>query len=88
MQLGLHVGLLTNRLDAIFVSVPCDWIPFSLPGLPPWASVGEDMPSPAGTRCPRLGWYSTLLKRRGRGNGRRICKGKNGKKRRGETLKC
>jgi len=26
-------------------------------GPPGWASVGEDVLSPAGTRCPRSGWY-------------------------------
>jgi hypothetical protein len=26
-------------------------------GLHGWASVGEAMPTPAGTRCPRVGWY-------------------------------
>ena len=29
--------------------------PLSLPGLPGWASVGEDVPSPIGTRCPQGG---------------------------------
>lgn len=26
-------------------------------GPPGWVSVGEDVPSFAGTRCPRVGWY-------------------------------
>ena len=26
-----------------------------------WASVGEYIPSPAGTRCLRLRWYPTVL---------------------------
>ena len=31
--------------------------PFHLAGLPGWASVGEEVLSPAGTRCPRVGQY-------------------------------
>lgn len=31
--------------------------------LPTWASVWEDVFSPTGTRCPRVGWYP-----RGRGS--------------------
>ena len=37
------------------LSVPCHWILFPLPGLPDWTSVQEDVTSPAGTRCPRVG---------------------------------
>lgn len=33
-------------------------IPFSLPGLPVGASVGENVQSPAGTRRPRVRWYA------------------------------
>jgi hypothetical protein len=36
-------------------SLPLDSLP--LPGLHGWASVGENGPSPAGSRCPRVGWY-------------------------------
>jgi len=39
-------------------SLPFDSLP--LPGLPGLASVGEDIPSPDGTRCPRVGWYPFL----------------------------
>ena len=56
--LGLHVGAVTSGIGAIFVSVPCHWIPFPLPGVSDWTSVGEDEPSLARTRCPRVGWYS------------------------------
>jgi hypothetical protein len=31
--------------------------PFPLPRLPDWASMGEEVLSPAGTRCPRVEWY-------------------------------
>jgi hypothetical protein len=75
MQLGLYVGPTTGRAGAILVSVPCHWILFPLPGLPGWASVGEDVPSPVETRCPRVGWYpkktTPSLKRRGGNNGGR-----------------
>ena len=32
----------------VLVSFPCHWILFPVPGLPGWASVEEDVPSPAG----------------------------------------
>lgn len=57
---------------------------FPLPGLSDWASVGEDVLSPAGTRCLREGWYPRgvflSLRRRDVGNGRGICKGKIGRR--------
>ena len=47
--------------------------PLLLPGLPDWASMEENLPSPAGTRCSRIRWYpwgsSLSLRKRGRGNG-------------------
>ena len=52
VQFGLHVGPLTIREQA--VSDSC--LPFALLpllGLPGWASVGEEVLSPDGTRCPR-----------------------------------
>lgn len=52
---------------------------FPLVGLPGWASVGKEMFSPVGTRCPRVGGtqgsYPLLL---GEGEGiieEEICKG-------------
>lgn len=56
---------------AFSVSVPCRWI-FPLPELP---SVGEDVPSPAGAGCPRVGWYPRKEKGRGNWEGG-MCKGK------------
>lgn len=38
-----------------FCCLPLDLLP--PPGLPGWASVGEEVLSPAGTGCPRVGWY-------------------------------
>lgn len=35
--------------------------PSFLLGLPGWTSVGEDVPSAAGTRCPRVGWHTRWL---------------------------
>ena len=44
-----------------------------LTGLSGWASVGEDMPSPAGMRCPRVACTQGVLyfseKGKGSGNG-------------------
>jgi hypothetical protein len=57
LQLGIHVVPLTSVVGSVSVSVPCQLIPFSLPILCGWVSVGEDVPSPAGTRCPRVRWY-------------------------------
>lgn len=58
--------------SCLSLSVPCHWILFPLPGLPGWTSVGEDVCSPAGTRCPRVvgtqGGGSLSLRRRGGGN--------------------
>ena len=41
--------------------------PFCLLGLPGQASVGEDVPSPARTRCPKVQWYPRWVLRKGRG---------------------
>jgi hypothetical protein len=69
VQLGLHVGPPIIELRAVSVSVPC------LLGLPGWASVGEDVSSPAGTICSGIGWYprelSISLRRRGEHSGGR-----------------
>lgn len=74
VQPGLHVGCLTNVNVAGLVSVPCHWIPFTLPGLPRWTSMGKEVPSPAGTRCPKVWWYprvgAPLLLERGGGQWR------------------
>lgn len=35
-------------------SLPLDLLLLALPG---WASAGEDVPSPAGTRCCKVEWY-------------------------------
>ena len=60
----------------------------SLTGLHCQASVGEDVPSPAGTRCPRVGWYqrgvSPSLRRREGNNRGEICKGRTGRRGRRE----
>lgn len=70
---------LTSGTGGVSDSVPCEWIPFPLPGQPVWPSVGEDVPRPAGTRCPKVGWYPKgvlLLSGEGKGAmGARICKG-------------
>lgn len=55
VRLSLHVGALTSEAGAVSVCVPCHWIPFPLPQLHDWASVGEHVPSPAGSSCPRVG---------------------------------
>jgi hypothetical protein len=47
-----YVGAGCSKLQlGLSRSVPCHWILFSLPGLPNWSLVGEDVP---GTRCPRV----------------------------------
>jgi hypothetical protein len=57
--------------------------PFPLPGQPGWALVGEDVPSPDGTRCFRVRWYpkgaSPSLRRGGVMVGG-ICKGRAGRR--------
>ena len=55
VRLSLHVGPLTSEAGAVSVCVPCHWILFPLPQLHDWASVGEHVPSPAGSSCPRVG---------------------------------
>ena len=57
MQLGLHVGSLTNGAGAVSISVPCHWVPFPSLELPVWTSVGEDVLLPAGLDAP--GWGGT-----------------------------
>ena len=57
VKLSLHVSLLISRVAVASVSIPYHRIPFPLPILPGWASVGEDVPSLRGTRCGRVGWY-------------------------------
>jgi hypothetical protein len=51
-------------------SLPLNSLP--LPGLLGWAPLGEDVPSPAGSRYSRVGWYprwgSPYLRRRERGS--------------------
>lgn len=51
-------------------SVPGTGSPF--PNLPGWASEGESVPSPAGPRCPKVGWFpkeAPFSKVKKRGNG-------------------
>ena len=84
VQLCLHGDPLTLRAGAVLVSTLSHWIPFRLPGLPGWASVGEHVLSLTGTICPRMGLIpkgsSPSLKRRKGGNGGGICKGGTGKR--------
>lgn len=74
-------GSLKSGSGNVVVCIHCHWISFLWHGLPLWASVGENIPSPASTRCPRVGCYpeggSPSLGRRGGVNGKRICKGEN-----------
>lgn len=73
---------LTSGTGVVLVSLPA--IGFSSPpGLPDWASVGENMPRPAGTRYPRVGWY-LLLREREKLMGEGICEAGLG----GEELGC
>ena len=58
MQLGLPVDPLTIGVGADSDSLCC--LPldlFHLTGLPGWASLGKEVLSPAGTRCPRVEQY-------------------------------
>ena len=60
--------------------------PLLLPRLPAWASVGEDVPNSAETRCSRVGWYprwglSLLWREREMTMGEGICKGGTGRRR-------
>jgi hypothetical protein len=50
----LSSGMMCVLRVAVSFSVPG---PFLLPGLPGWSSEGKNVPSPAGTRCPRVEWY-------------------------------
>jgi hypothetical protein len=50
MQLGLHVGPLTIGAGVSLTLLPVSG-PFPLTELPGWSTVGEDMLSPAVTRC-------------------------------------
>lgn len=64
-------------VGAVWVSVPCHCIHFTLPGFPGQTSVGEDVLSAVGTRCPKMGWYSkgasaSLKRREGRSGGERF----------------
>ena len=55
LKLGLQVGLLTIVVGAVPDSAAYLWIPFLY--LPDWASLRGKVLSPAGTRCPKVGWY-------------------------------
>ena len=67
MQLGVYMCPLIGVWGVDSDSVACHWI-LLLPGLPGWASVGEEMLSPAGTVCFTVGlyprWASPSLRRR------------------------
>lgn len=73
VQLGCRMGPLTIGAGAVscFCALLLDSLP--LPGLPGWTSVEEEVFSPAGTRCPRVVWYSKMvsssLRRKRGGNG-------------------
>lgn len=64
--------------------------PFPVIRLPGRTSVGKDVLSPAGIRCPRVEGYpreaSPSLRKWGGGNGRGVCKGMSGRK--GMRLEC
>ena len=57
IQLDHHVGPLTHGVEAVLVSVPCHWALFPVLVPPGRTSMAEDVPTPASTRCPRVGWY-------------------------------
>lgn len=63
------MGPLTSGAGALSVSTPCHWVSFPLPGLSGWTSVGKNILSSAGARCPRMGCYTkgapSSLRRRG-----------------------
>lgn len=46
-----------SLLEAVSISIACLWIVFPIPGLQGRTSMGEEVHSPARTRCPRLEWY-------------------------------
>jgi hypothetical protein len=69
MHLGLHAGLPSTGVGTVpntCLSVD----PVSPTGLPCLASMGEDVPSPAGTECARVGWYPGCGPPLQRGRGR------------------
>lgn len=73
----LHVGSLASGAGAVSDSVLCQWVPFSLPGLPDWASVGEGVAGPAGTWYTRVGGTPEGLPFSGEDIvGRRNCQGR------------
>jgi hypothetical protein len=53
----LHMDPLTNGMGAGFNPLACHWILFSLLCIPSCGSMETDMPSFAGSNCPRVGWY-------------------------------
>lgn len=54
MQHDLHVDPLTTGTGLSLTQFPTTRF-LLLPGLPGWVSAKEDVPSPAGTRCPEWG---------------------------------
>jgi hypothetical protein len=54
VQLGIHVGPPTIEVGAVSDSVVCHLFPCTN-WTACWASVGEDVPNPALTGCPRTG---------------------------------
>lgn len=69
-----RVGLLTIGARLSLTLLPAVGFRFPLPRLSAWASVGEGIPSPRGTRCPRVRWFP-----REGGSGGGICKNGTGK---------
>ena len=56
----LSMDPLRSRVWTLSDSATCPQITFPLPGLPGWASGGENVPSLAGSRNPGVGWYSRV----------------------------
>jgi hypothetical protein len=82
-SLDFNVDTLISGAKAILVSVPCHWNPFTLPRLPGWVSVGEEVLVLLVLGVPRLGSIQgglTSLRRRGGYVGGWIFKGETGRR--------
>jgi hypothetical protein len=83
------MGPLTSGEGAVSVCVPCHGT-FPLLELPGWASVGGDVPCPAGNRCPRIGHPRELSFSEDKGKGEmggRICMGGTGRREGGAVIR-
>ena len=60
LRLSLHVVLLTSGTGLSWSLFPAIGSLYPLLRLPGWASVEEDVPSLARTRCPRVEWSRGL----------------------------